>query len=89
MDPVALLIQCVAGALAGNLVATVRKGRSLGPLLNTILGMIGGVAGGSLFGGVLLGGTTGMAATAAVAGGLLPLVLGWLRARSAPGGQPQ
>ena len=89
MDPVALLIQGVAGAGAANLVALVRKGRSLGPALNTILGLIGGVAGGSLLGGVFFGGTPGMVAMAALTGALLPVVLGWLRPRSTPARHPQ
>lgn len=88
VDPTTLLIQCVAGAFAGNLVGVLRKGRSLGPALNTVLGAIGGVAGGSLLGGVVVGGTAGMSGTAFISGGVLPIVIGWLRPRPVPVERP-
>ena len=38
----ALLIQIIAGALGGNAAGSVAKDTNMGPLLNTILGAVGG-----------------------------------------------
>ncbi len=37
------IIQAAAGAIGGNVIGAVRGARSLGPLMNTILGAAGGV----------------------------------------------
>lgn len=84
MDMTSLVMQLVVGALGGNVGGFLAKARSLGPLLNTILGAVGGVGGGSLLGGVLtnvLGGnaTAGTATASGLLGMLLPIIGGMLK----------
>lgn len=79
-----ILTQLIAGAVGGNAAGLLNKTKSLGPLLNTVLGIIGGIGGGQLLGGPvagMLGGnaTAGKATSAAVIGALLPLVVGIFR----------
>jgi len=52
-----LILQLVGGAAGGNLIAKLLKNLDLGPLGNTIIGLIGGFGGGQLAG--LLGASTG------------------------------
>lgn len=80
------IIQAVAGLVGGNIAGLLNKARSLGPLLNSVLGAVGGVAGaqGAQAAGLLeqlgMAGATGnqaMAAQggiAAIAGLILPLI---------------
>lgn len=42
MDYASLLVQLIAGGAGGNLAGMLNKTRSLGPLLNTVLGAAGG-----------------------------------------------
>jgi uncharacterized membrane protein YeaQ/YmgE (transglycosylase-associated protein family) len=83
MDWTALLIQLVSGAAGGNAGSLISKTKSLGPLMNTILGAIGGIGGGQLLGGPLsglFGGPTGgNIGASAVVGLLLPLIAGFLK----------
>jgi hypothetical protein len=46
MDLSAVLVQLIAGAAGGNAAGLANKAKSLGPVLNTILGALGGLAGG-------------------------------------------
>src|SRR5690606_35623035 len=48
MDFTAILIQLVSGAVGGNVGGMLNKAKSLGPMLNSVLGGVGGVAGGQL-----------------------------------------
>lgn len=87
MDLTALLIQAVSGAVGGNLGGLLNKAKSLGPLLNTILGAVGGVGGGQVLGGSLtdlLGGNAmaGNASASALVGLLLPLIAGFLKKKA-------
>jgi hypothetical protein len=82
MDVTALLIQLISGAAGGNLAGLASKAGSLGPLLNTILGAVGGVGGGQLAGSALGGGTATQAGLSAVVGALLPLIIGMLKKKS-------
>jgi uncharacterized membrane protein YeaQ/YmgE (transglycosylase-associated protein family) len=50
MDITGLLIYLAIGALAGWLAGTIMKGRGFGLLVNIILGIVGAVLGGFLFG---------------------------------------
>lgn len=84
MDLAAILLQLVAGAVGGNAAGLANKARSLGPLLNTILGALGGVGGGQMAAGTLQGGTATEAGAAAVVGALVPLIVGMLKKRTAP-----
>jgi uncharacterized membrane protein YeaQ/YmgE (transglycosylase-associated protein family) len=83
MDVMSLLIQCISGAVGGNVAGLLNKARSLGPMVNTVLGAIGGVAGGQLLGDnlgqMLGGGTAGNVGTSAIVGLLLPLIAGLLK----------
>jgi uncharacterized membrane protein YeaQ/YmgE (transglycosylase-associated protein family) len=84
MDLTILLIQALSGAIGGNLGGLLNKAKSLGPLLNSVLGAVGGIGGGQLLGGQLtdlLGGNTtvGNGAASAVVGLLLPLIASYLK----------
>ena len=50
MDVMSLLIQLISGAVGGNVGGLLNKAKSLGPLINTILGALGGLGGGQLLG---------------------------------------
>jgi hypothetical protein len=84
MDPTSLIIQAIAGAVGGNAAGLLNKARSYGPLINTVLGLLGGVGGGQALGGVLtglLGGnaTAGNVTASALGGILVPLIAGFLK----------
>ena len=68
MDLTAVLIQLISGAVGGNVAGLANKAKSLGPLLNTILGALGGVGGGQLAGGALGGSTPAEVGVSAVVG---------------------
>jgi uncharacterized membrane protein YeaQ/YmgE (transglycosylase-associated protein family) len=82
MDLTVLLIQLVSGAVGGNVAGLANKAKSLGPLLNTILGALGGLGGGQLATNTM-GGTATEVGAAAVVGALLPLIVGMLKKKSA------
>jgi len=84
MDLTNLLIQALSGAVGGNLGGLLNKAKSLGPLLNSVLGAVGGVGGGQVLGGPLtdlLGGnaTVGYGAASALVGLLLPLIASYFK----------
>lgn len=79
MDMTTLLLQLLAGAAGGNIAGVLNKAKNLGPLINTILGAVGGVAGGQLLGGMAGGTTVGMVGVSAVVGALLPFIGGLLK----------
>lgn len=79
MDFTGLLLQLVAGAAGGNAAGLINKARSLGPLLNTILGAVGGLGGGQLATNFMGGGTGAEVGMSAVVGALLPLIGGMLK----------
>jgi hypothetical protein len=88
MDFTNLLIQAVSGVVGGNVGGLLAKAKSLGPVMNTVLGAIGGIGGGQLLGGsltTLLGGnaTTGNISASAIVGFLLPLLGGLLKKKTA------
>lgn len=83
MDMSALLLQLLAGAAGGNAAGILNKARSLGPLLNTILGALGGLGGGQLATNFMGGGTGAEVGMSAVVGALLPLIGGMLKKESA------
>ncbi len=60
-----LIIQLIAGALGGNAAGAGLKNLTLGPILNTIVGLIGGVGGGQLLSMLGAGGAGDAAAAAA------------------------
>ena len=71
-----MLINIIAGIIGGNLGGFLSKLRNLGPLLNTILGAVGGFGGSQLLGGQLteLMGSSGQVG-GAVGGGLIGMLL--------------
>jgi len=85
---VPLIIQLVSGALGGNAAGTLLKKLSLGPVLNSILGIVGGGLGGQLLnvlgvatqsGGSNLGGIVGSIAGGGVGGGVLMAIVGVIK----------
>lgn len=83
MDFTAILIQLVSGAAGGNVAGLLNKAKSLGPVVNSVLGALGGVGGGQLLGGVLGGGTAGNVGASALVGALLPLIVSFLKPKKA------
>jgi len=84
MDPTSLIIQAIVGAAGGNIAGLLNKARSYGPLINTVLGLLGGVGGGQALGGALsglLGGNAmaGNVTASAVGGILIPLIAGFFK----------
>jgi hypothetical protein len=55
---VGLIIQLIAGAAGGNIVGALAKQLDLGPLWNSVAGIVGGGIGGQILGAVLGGGAT-------------------------------
>lgn len=66
MNLTSLIIQLISGAAGGNIAGAILKKYDLGPIGNSIVGIIGGGLGGQLLG--LLG--VGGASAGAAAGGL-------------------
>ena len=82
------IVSLIAGSAGGNVVGALLKDRNLGPLLNTVLGAVGGGLGGKVLpmlipaiaqmvgGGESLVGTGGLSA---VVGAILPLIVAFLK----------
>ena len=95
MNITALVIQLIAGALGGHTVGNFSKDVNLGPLGNTIAGVVGGGIGGQILSAILgFGGTAAASGmdigsivsaflTGGVSGGLTALVVGFLKAKMA------
>ena len=62
----AIIIPLISGAVGGNVVGALAKNLSLGTLGNSLAGIVGGVGGSQLI-GMLMGGGTAAAASAATA----------------------
>ena len=72
----------ISGAVGRNIGGALIKEQSLGPVVNTILGLIGGVGGSQLFGalgGLQSLGQTGNIGASGVVGSLLPIIIGILK----------
>lgn len=82
MDLTALLLQLISGAVGGNVAGLAAKARNLGPLLNTILGALGGLGGGQVAGAALGGSTATQVGSSAIVGALLPLIFGMLKKKA-------
>ena len=82
------IVSLIAGSAGGNVVGALLKDRNLGPLLNTVLGAVGGGLGGKVLpmlipaiaqlagGGESLVGTGGLSA---VVGAILPMIVAFLK----------
>lgn len=65
-----------------NVAGLASKARNLGPLINTILGALGGLGGGQLASQTTAGGTATEAGASAVVGALVPLIVGMLKKKA-------
>jgi uncharacterized membrane protein YeaQ/YmgE (transglycosylase-associated protein family) len=83
-----LIIQVVSGAVGGNLAGAVMKKSSLGPLWNSVAGIVGGGLGGQLLGvlgiatgsgGMDLASIVGSIAGGGVGGGVLMVIIGIIK----------
>jgi len=85
-----IIINLIAGALGGNAAGGLMKNLSLGPLWNSIVGILGGGLGGQLLGALgILGGDGGSAldignlvsniASSGVGGGVLLAIVGLIK----------
>ena len=89
MDMVSLIVQLISGAVGGNLAGAALKNASLGPVGNSIVGILGGGLGGQLLGMLGAGAATGGGLDAAsiissiagggVGGGVLMAIVGLIR----------
>jgi mannitol-specific phosphotransferase system IIBC component len=82
MDLTSVLVQLISGAVGGNVAGLANKARSLGPLINTILGALGGLGGGQVAGGTMGDNVAAEAGVSAVVGALLPLIVGMLKKKA-------
>ncbi len=84
-----LLISLISGALGGNIAGAVLKNFSLGPLLNAVVGVVGGGLGSQLLGlggpmtgaegGFDIGALIGNVAGSGVGGGILMVIVGIIK----------
>jgi uncharacterized membrane protein YeaQ/YmgE (transglycosylase-associated protein family) len=76
------LLTLISGAVGGNIGGALIEDQSLGPIVNTVLGRIGGVGGGQLLGalgGLQSLGQIGNVGASGVVGALLPIIIGLLK----------
>lgn len=90
MDLTTLLVQLAAGVLGGNAAGAANpKAKALGPVVNSILGALGGLGGGQLLGPMLTdligNAVAGSAGAGGIVGALLPLLVGMFKNRPAAG----
>lgn len=72
-----LVIQIMAGAVGGNAAAALLRSFNLGPVANSIVGMIGGALGGQILNEILTGGAgVGSPSGALELGSLLTQIVG-------------
>ena len=86
---VPLIIQLICGALGGNAAGSLMKKLTLGPLGNSIAGILGGGIGGQLLGmlgigasgaaGMDVGSIIGSIASGGVGGGVLMAIIGIIK----------
>ena len=88
MDLVTLLVQLISGAIGGNVAAGILKKLSLGPVGNSIVGILGGGLGGVVLhalgvgaagGGVNAGTVMGSMAAGGIGGGALLALIGAIK----------
>ena len=85
-----VLVLLVASLITGSAAAQradLAKARSLGPMMNTILGALGGVGGGQWIADSVGGGMAGDIGTSALIGALLPLAVSFF-VKKKEGGEP-
>ena len=90
MNMVGLIIQLISGAAGGNIAGALLKNASLGPVGNSIVGILGGGIGGQLLGmlgvggaaaagGLDIGSILSSIAGGGVGGGVLMVIVGLIR----------
>src|SRR5882672_11092077 len=91
MNKVGLIIQLISGAAGGNIAGALLKNASLGPVGNSIVGILGGGIGGQLLGmlgaggagaaagGLDIGSIVSSIAGGGVGGGVLMVIVGLIR----------
>jgi uncharacterized membrane protein YeaQ/YmgE (transglycosylase-associated protein family) len=81
MDITGVIIFLVVGAVAGWLAGTLMKGKGFSLLVNIVVGVIGAVLGGGVFGflGIAVGGLMGSIITATVGAVLLLFIVGIIK----------
>lgn len=98
MNWTSLIIQLISGAVAGNAIGALTKNLSLGPVGNSLLGLIGGGVGGQLLQMLFAGGAGNAAAATGgmdigsiasnligggVSGAVLTAIVGLIRSKMA------
>jgi len=85
---VPLIIQLMSGAVGGNVAGALMKNQSLGPIWNSVAGIVGGGLGGQLLGmlgvatgtgGMDIGSIIGSIAGGGVGGGVLMAIVGVIK----------
>jgi hypothetical protein len=69
MNFVSLIVQLISGAVGGNVAGAALKNLNLGPIGNSLAGIVGGGLGGQILAAVM-GGGAGAAAVGAASGGM-------------------
>ena len=82
MELTALIIMLVSGIAGGYAAHVMAKSRSLGLMVNMILGALGGVGGGMFIYPGVGGGTIGLVAVSVLIGILLPLAVSFFVKRN-------
>ena len=70
MNVMGIVTDLIAGGAGGNIAGAVLKKFDLGPIGNTVSGMIGGEGGGQLLSMLMTGGAAAAATSAASSGGM-------------------
>lgn len=94
MDLISLLISLVSGAVGGNIAGAAMADKNLGPLGNSIAGILGGGVGGALLqaagvlaqsggGGIDIGSILGNVASGGVGGAVLLIIVSLLKSAMA------
>jgi uncharacterized membrane protein YeaQ/YmgE (transglycosylase-associated protein family) len=86
-----LIVQLIAGAIGGNAAGAVLKNQSMGPLINSVLGILGGGLGGKILamlgagamasggGSMDIGSIVASLASGGVGGGALMAIVGLIK----------
>jgi uncharacterized membrane protein YeaQ/YmgE (transglycosylase-associated protein family) len=74
-----IILQLISGAVGGNVGGALAKARSLGPVWNSVLGIIGGLVGGQGANALGVDQAGGQMGIAAVVGALLPIIVGMFK----------
>jgi len=79
MDPLGLIVMLAIGAVAGWLAGQIMKGAGFGLIGNIVVGILGAVVAGFLFGGAFAGGLIGQIVGATIGAVVLLFVVGLVK----------